>query len=182
MSEHMHNPSDHSPAEVTYSAADIAALNMVIWKFWLGFIAIIVAILIAIPITFSLVDGYSLVDSIGTIDWPFTGVVILILVAWVIVVTVFSYWRRARKGLHGPIQFALTQEGLSFRSRQMQGVAFWQSIKSVRNTRGRLYLFIDRRVAFIIPRRAFASDQEFEAFAAAAKAHWRQARSPTSDR
>jgi hypothetical protein len=178
MSEHMQNPPDHGPAEVTYSAADIAALNMVIWKFWLCFIAIIVAALIAIPIIFSLVDGYSLVGSMGAIDWPFTGVVTLLLVAWLIVATVFSYWRRARKGLHGPIQFALTQEGLSFRSRQMEGVAFWQSIKSVKNVGGRLYLFIDRRVAFIIPRRAFASDQEFEAFAAAAEARWRQAKSP----
>ena len=173
MTDPAHKPSDYRPAEVKYSAADIAALNMVIWKYWLVFIAIIAAALIAIPIIFLLLDGYSLADSVGSIDWPFTIVVILILIAWLVVATVFSYWRRARKGLHGPIQFGLTQEGLSFRSRQMEGVAFWQTIKSVKNRGGRLYLFISARVAFIIPRRAFDSKAAFNAFVAEAEERWR---------
>jgi hypothetical protein len=172
VSDQVQNPPDYKPAEVTYSAADIAALNMIIWKFWLGFIAIIAALLIAIPIIFSLLDGYSVAGALGSIDWLFTIVVILILIAWVGVATVFSYWRRARKGLHGPIQFALAQEGLSFRSRQMEGVAFWQSIKSVKNRGGRLYLFISARVAFIIPRRAFGTEAAFDAFVAEAQERW----------
>ena len=172
MIDHAHNPSEYRPAEVTYSAADIATLNMMIWKFWLVFIAIITAVLIAVSIILPLLDGYSVADSISTVDWPFTSVVILILIAWLVVVTVFGYWRRARKGLHGPIQFALTHEGLRFRSRQMEGVAFWQSIKSVKNKGGRLYLFISARVAFIIPRRAFDSEAAFDAFVAEAQERW----------
>ena len=172
MIDHLHNPSEHGPAEVTYSAADIAALNMVIWKFWLVFVAIIAAVLIAVSIIFPLLDGYSVADSISAVDWPFTSVVILILIAWLVVVTFFSHWRRARNGLHGPIQFALTHEGLGFRSRQMEGIAFWQSIKSVKNRGGRLYLFVSARVAFIVPRRAFDSEAAFYAFVAEAEERW----------
>ena len=176
MSEQVNEGPDLTPAEVTYSAADIAALNLAIWRFWLAVIGIIAAAMVIIPIVLVIIDGYSLGEAIGAIDWPFTALVLLVLLAWIIVTSVVSYWWRRRKGLHGPIQFALTEDGLSFRSRQMEGVAFWNAIKSVKRGRRRLYLFISRRVAFIVPRRAFAGGADFDRFASEAERRWNASR------
>jgi hypothetical protein len=179
MSPQMDNQSDQILTEITYTAADITALNLVIWRFWLVLVAIIPAALIVITMILESFDGYSLDEAIDAIDWPFTGLVTFLLVVWIIVASVVSYWWRGRKGLHGPIQFALTQDGVSFRSRQMEGVTFWNAIRSVKRDGGRAYLFISRRVAFIIPRRAFGSQTEFDAWADHAEALWRSAKSVT---
>jgi len=161
-----------NPAEVTYGAGDIAAMNLVLWRFWLSVTGIIAAVIIAVPIVLLVLDGYPLADSVNAIDWWFTGLVILIVLIWLIVATAVKYWWNSRKGLHGPIQFALTDEGVSFRSRQMEGVAFWTTIKSVKTIGNRAYLFIGPRTGFIIPRRAFDSDAEFAAFAFEASERW----------
>lgn len=172
MSEELDARAHKNPVEVTYSAADIAAMNLVLWKFWLGLIAVIAAAVIALPIIFALIDGYPFVDAIAMINWAFTGLVILILAIWLILATALKYWWSGRKGLLGPIQFGLKQEGVSFRSRQMEGVAFWKTIKAVKSVGNRAYLFISRRTAFIVSLRAFDGNAEFDAFVSEAKERW----------
>jgi hypothetical protein len=160
--------------EVTYSAGDIAALNLLIWSYWTIFIGIMAAILIALPIVFGLIDGYSLEASVAWIDWQFTAVVLAALIAWLLLTTVFCYWWRRRQGLHGPIHFSLTDEGVTFRNRQMNGSIFWSAIKSIKSRDERLFLFMTRRSALIFPRRAFDSDSEFKSFAADARKLWQE--------
>jgi len=161
-----------NPAEVTYSAADIAAMNLALWKFWLSLIAILAAVLVAVPVVLVVIDGYPLVGSIAAVDWPFTGIVMLFVVIWLIVATVLKYWWSGRSGLLGPIQFSLTREGVSFRNRQVEGVAFWTTIRAVESAGNRVFLFINRRTAFIVPRRAFESDTDFGTFVSEAKRLW----------
>jgi hypothetical protein len=160
--------------EVTYSAADIAILNFVIWRFWVAIIAIMAAILIAIPVILSLIGGDPIGESIAAIDWRFTGWMILFLICWLIVVTVITYGIRRLRGLHGPIRLSLNSDGVAFRNREMDGVVFWSAIKGVKLSRSRIFLFISRRSALIVPRRVFASDDQFCAFSTAAKEHWRE--------
>jgi hypothetical protein len=49
----------------------------------------------------------------------------------------------------------------------------WSAIPWIVEGDGRLFVYSTSRLAFIIPRRAFGSDAEFGAFAAAAEERWR---------
>ena len=160
--------------EVTYSAADIAILNLLIWRFWITIIVVMAAILIAIPVIPSLIDGAPVAESIAAIDWQFTAWAILFFTCWLIVITVITYAIRRVRGLHGPIRVSLKSGGVAFRNREVDGVVFWSAIKSVRLSRSRIFLFISRRSALVVPRRAFGSDDQFCAFATTAKKHWRE--------
>jgi hypothetical protein len=159
--------------EVTYSAADILALNLAARRFWAGVIMVLAAALTLIPVILTLADGYPIKDSISAIDWPFTGWVLLALMIWIAVVTMGSYWWRKRKGLLGPVLLALTPKGLSVTSRQMDAVIFWSSIKSIKTGRKRTFLFMTSRSAVIIPLRDFNDEADFAAFVGEAKLLWR---------
>ena len=50
----------------------------------------------------------------------------------------------------------------------------WSAVPKIRETEGRLFVYLTRRQAFIVPRRAFEADDDFSAFAQAAKHHWKQ--------
>ena len=168
-----HESNPEGAVEVTYSAGDLLALNLVIWPFWVSVLAVIAALLVFVPMILLLISGYPLGDSIVAFDWSFAGLVLLILIGWLIAASVFGYVWRRWKGLHGPIVFALTEVGVNFRDRQMEGVVYWDGIKSVRLQGGRIFLFVGRKSALIIPRRAFGSNAEFDAFVSAAKERWK---------
>jgi hypothetical protein len=160
--------------EVTYSAADIGILNLAIWRFWANLVAGFAAVVILMPVIFALFDGYSVADAAFAIDWTFTAWIVVILVIWTLVLTLLVYAVQRWRGLHGPIQFGLSEEGVTFRNRQMDGLVFWTTIKSIKVRGGRLFLFITRRSALILPRRVFHSDADFETFVAAAREHWQR--------
>ena len=168
------NPQEVPSVEVTYSAADIATLNIVIWRWWMMLIGILAAFLILVPIILALLDGYPLRETLAAIDWEFTGIILSCLVVWILLVSVFRYWLRRRAGLHGPIKFKLSEKGVTFRNREMDGAVFWTALKSIKQRNGRLFIFLTRRTAFVIPRSAFQSDVEFETFANAAREGWNQ--------
>jgi hypothetical protein len=50
----------------------------------------------------------------------------------------------------------------------------WSAVPKIRETEGRLFVYLTRHQAFIVPRRAFETSEDFEAFAQAAKHHWAQ--------
>lgn len=154
--------------EMSYTGADIAALNLLIWRYWLIVIAIIGVAMIVVPLIVGVLDGYSVLDSLSYLDWPFVGLMIVILTLWIVVVSMASYWFR-RADLRGPIHLTLTDEGVQFRNPKMEGLTFWRAIRSVKVRGDRLFLFISRRAAFILPRRAFASAEAFAACAAYAE-------------
>jgi hypothetical protein len=54
----------------------------------------------------------------------------------------------------------------------MEGVIFWSAMKSVKRRYSRLFVFISRRSALIIPKRAFDTDSSFADFAAAIESRW----------
>ena len=50
----------------------------------------------------------------------------------------------------------------------------WSAVPKIRETEGRLFVYLTRYQAFIVPVRAFESSDDFDAFALAAKHHWEQ--------
>ena len=63
-----------------------------------------------------------------------------------------------------------------FRAESSRGMTEtnWPAVPRIEVEDGRLFVFIAKRVAFIVPRRAFESDMDFDGFVAAAKACWKK--------
>jgi hypothetical protein len=81
--------------------------------------------------------------------------------------------REARRlGLASGQSFAVTDEGLEARAESGHTLTKWSAIREVRVAEGRLFAFVSDTSAYIVPRRIFGSDAEFEAFAAAAEQGW----------
>jgi YcxB-like protein len=161
------------PQELTYSVGDIMALNLMVWPFWISLVAILAVLLIATQVIFGLIDGFSLRATVRAIDWSFTGWMFLIIVAWLITITVVTYCLRRKRGLHGSLRFRLRSDGVAVRNRQMDMVVFWSTIRAINVSRSRLFLLITRRSALIVPKRAFDSDTDFQAFVGTAEKYWR---------
>jgi hypothetical protein len=64
--------------------------------------------------------------------------------------------------------------GLRVSSPKSRSEIRWTAFPDVRRTDDRLFVFMTKRTVFIIPRRAFDSDSDFEAFAAATHNSWEQ--------
>ena len=50
----------------------------------------------------------------------------------------------------------------------------WSAVPKILETEGRLFVYLTRHQAFIVPVRAFETSEDFEAFARSAKHHWEQ--------
>ena len=50
----------------------------------------------------------------------------------------------------------------------------WSAVPKIRETEGRLFVYLTRHQAFIVPERAFETREEFLAFKHAVKHHWEQ--------
>jgi hypothetical protein len=166
------------PVEFTYSGGDVLILNLVIWRFWVTSILVIAVFMCSLSVGLLLFDGLDIRQAIIVADWAFTWKLVLVLAAWILIVSLLSNWWRARQESTGRITVALTPEGIKIRSRRMDGLVFWSAIKSLKVRFGRVFFFLTRRMAVIVPRRAFASDADFDAFAAAAREAWEHRQSP----
>ena len=88
----------------------------------------------------------------------------------------FRAWlfiRFAKRGaLYAPPSYAITPGALRISSEKGVSDVRWTAFLDVRRSDDRLFIFMSKRQAFIIPRRAFDSDQDFEAFVTAAEQRW----------
>jgi hypothetical protein len=48
----------------------------------------------------------------------------------------------------------------------------WSAIREAKRSDDHVFFFMTKRLAYIVPRRAFDSDAQFEAFAGAAQERW----------
>ena len=63
---------------------------------------------------------------------------------------------------------------MKWSSRTTETICLWSAIDWISVTRDHLYFFLDTTQAFIVPRRAFESDERFQAFVAQAR-QWHDA-------
>jgi len=80
---------------------------------------------------------------------------------------------------HGPsrMRVALSPEGLSHESPDCSVRHRWSGIQGVAKTKDHLFIFIDSSHAYVVPRRAFQSAGDFDAFVTRAEDYLRQAKS-----
>jgi hypothetical protein len=81
-----------------------------------------------------------------------------------------------RSPFHAEHSFGLLPDALLVESPKARSEVLWNAIQDVRRAQDRMFFFMSKRLAYMVPRRAFGSDAEFEEFAAAADQRWRQSR------
>jgi hypothetical protein len=83
-------------------------------------------------------------------------------------------WLRRKSPLYAPQAFEIGSSGLRIHSTKFNSEIPWTTFRDVKIADGRLFVFMTERLAYIVPRRAFDSDAEFDAFAGAAHDAWEQ--------
>jgi hypothetical protein len=81
-------------------------------------------------------------------------------------------WQLRRSPLHAPQAYTVRNSAFEVESPKAHSTIKWSVFPRLRRTPDRLFLFVTRHSAYIIPRRAFGSDAEFEAFVAAVEERW----------
>lgn len=75
------------------------------------------------------------------------------------------------------MRLALSPEGISQETPGFSGRHRWSGIQGVAKTKDHLFIFIDSSHAYVVPRRAFQSAGDFDAFVTRAEDYLRQAKS-----
>jgi len=130
-----------------------------------------VVILLVATITF---EAWALT---GFIDWSALAIGLclglLILILSSRRVRARLWLRIARRSpLHAPHVFAVTSHGLRVSSPKANAEIPWTTFRDVKCTDGRVFFFMSKRLAYIVPSRAFDSGADFNAFTAAALEYW----------
>jgi hypothetical protein len=74
-----------------------------------------------------------------------------------------------RAGFLVPQTYTITRDEFQARSERGSTSINWHAVQRVERSNDRLFVFIAKRVAYIVPRRVFANDGAFDAFCAAAE-------------
>ena len=104
--------------------------------------------------------------------WPWlvyfflSGLSAFALIFWLtvplmLVVGKLSHWRTKKRF---PVTVQLTAEGVETSTAVHRSQLRWAAFDAVVVTRRRLFLFLTRRSALIVPRRAFPADPEWQSF------------------
>jgi hypothetical protein len=161
---------------VAYDLGDLIALSKLVPRKGIHALQIAagaVAIMLALTLV---VQAWAIT---GYFDWSAFGAGLLVA-SLILVISnrrfrAWSWLRLAKRSpLYAPHTFELVAGALRVSSPRLSSEIPWTTLHDVRLADGRLFAFMTKRLAYIIPRRAFDSDADFEAFAAAAREAWEQ--------
>lgn len=161
---------------VNYDLDDLIALSQIVPRAHAQTLRIAAGTVLILLMMVMVAEAWSLT---GIIDWPAIGASLFVA----IMLFLFSnrrirawFWLRlARRNPHFvPHSFTITPSALQVSSPKSRSELQWSAFPDLKRVGDRLFVFMTKRQAFVIPRRAFASDSEFESFAAAARQCWEQ--------
>ena len=107
---------------------------------------------------------------------PFILIIFMVQLACYFLGPLMTMRTRRKTGWQMPMSIQLTTEGVSVSHPSQSLVAYWPAIQDVVVKRKRLFLFTTPACAIIVPRRAFASDEQFDRWVGEAEALWAAAR------
>jgi hypothetical protein len=161
---------------VTYDIEDLVALSNLVPRspvqiFRLAAGAIVILLFVVI-----VAEAWALT---GFIDWPAIIFMLVVAVAILLLsnrrVRARLWLRIARRSpLHAPTSYAVGPGAFRVSSSKAHAEIPWTTFRDVKVKDGRLFVFMTQRLAYIVPRRAFDTDAEFEAFSTAAVERWEQ--------
>ena len=170
----MDNGSGAHTIEMSYRLGDLYAVMFQTWPRFLRVLLIAEVFWIVLIAIMNLFDGASMFEAVQWIYWPVLAWgALAVLVLWFGFCPIISYLRAKRRGFLGPVQISISERGVSIESHKIDSLVRWPAIRRVRRFQNRLFLFLTATSAFVVPRRAFQSDTEFETFADEADKCWR---------
>jgi hypothetical protein len=78
--------------------------------------------------------------------------------------------------LRDTVVFRLDHKGITATTRNGATTTFWHAVEHVIEDREHLFIYLEKTVAHILPRRVFADEQQFEVFVDTARRYHRAAR------
>lgn len=161
---------------VTYDLDDLVELSKLVPR---GPVQVLRLTAAGIAVLFALTIVGEVWSLTGIIDW---WAITVFLFAGVAVLFISNrkvrarFWLRVirQSPLHAAHSYAVTPAGLRISSPKGVFNVRWTSFPEVKRTVDRLFVFMSPRQAYVIPRRAFDSDEQFEAFVSAAEKEWEQ--------
>lgn len=161
---------------INYDLDDLIALSDLVPRTAIHVLRMAAAAIVVLLVATIVFEAWVLT---GMIDWPslFAGFFVALLI-FVISNRRFRAWTwlrlRKRSAFYAPSSFELVAGAFRISSSKLSSEIPWTTIRNVKRVDGRLFVFVTKRLAYIVPRRAFDSDEEFNAFAAAAHDAWEQ--------
>lgn len=161
---------------VTYDADDIIALSKLVPRTPVHIFRIAAGSIVILLMLLVVAEAYALT---GMVDWP--AIVACLFVAGMVLMLTNRRFRaniwlklQKRSALHDGHVFEIGPGALLIISPKARSEIPWTTFIDMKVADSRLFLFMSKRLAYVIPRRAFDSDREFEAFTAAARGYWEQ--------
>lgn len=167
-------PLELQSGPVRYEVEDLIVLSKLVGRSPLQILRLVAGAIVILLLFAILAEVWALT---GLIDWA--SLIVMSTVA--IAVLIFSIRRvrahmwlkiAARSPLFGPHSYAISQTALRISSPRSSSEVRWAAFTDVKRVGDRLFLFMSRRQAFIIPCRAFRERAHFDEFAAAALKRW----------
>jgi hypothetical protein len=150
------------PIQVAYNLADMFGVQFHALGRFVRMFVIVELLWVALIVGVDLVDGVPTSWSIGHLPWKLLGWGALLIVAfWFGLCPFLAYLRVKRAGAGGPNTFALTDQGIRLQTPRSESVVYWNAVRRTVSNSQRLYLFFSSPGAIIVPRRSFASDDDF---------------------
>lgn len=167
-------PSELESIPVRYDVDDLVALSKLVGRSPRQIIRLCAGAVLILLLFGMFAEVWALT---GLIDWPSLLVIGVVAAAALILSNrrVRAHmWLKiaARSPLFGPHSYAIGASALRISSPRTSSEVKWSAFTDVKRTGDRLFLFMSRRQAFIIPARAFHRNEQFEEFAAAAIDRW----------
>lgn len=161
---------------VNYDLDDLMALSRLVPRGPVQILRITGAIVVILLIVTVIFEAWALT---GSIDW--TSLIIGLIIGGLILL--FSsrrvrakLWLKItrRSPLHAAQSFILTQSALRIASAKATTEIPWTTFRDMKVAEERLFIFMTKRLAYIIPSRAFDGEADFTIFVEAARQYWAQ--------
>lgn len=174
------DPAEPRSNPVDYDVDDLVALSKLVPRGPIQVLRIAggaIVILLVVTIT---AEAWALT---GFIDW---SALVVGLLLGVLIILLSDRRMRARlwlrltkrSPLYAPHSFTVGPTALRVSSPKLSSEIRWSTLRDMKRAEDRLFFFVTKRLAYIVPRRAFDTDADFEAFAAVAAERWEQRERP----
>ncbi|WP_152569409.1 MULTISPECIES: YcxB family protein [Sphingomonas] len=158
--------------QVVYSAADLRAITLACRRCrW-----IMVLSMLAPPAVVFYLSWNDLPRDLWPILVGSLLAIGIVLAAFLIISPTQMVRRRRAAGWGSPMEISFSPLSVNVRHPSQDSQNHWSAIMKVREKGGRLFLFTTPNNAIILPRRAFASDEQFSEWCRRAAAYQQAAR------
>ena len=160
----------------TYDIDDLQALSRQVQHKWVRLYRLGAFTMVGVVVLTILIDASIIPEDL---DWaPLALGLIAAALLLLFSNTRFRAWMwlkfMRRSPFYSAQRFGLLPAALLADSEKGRSEIPWTAMHHVRRAGDHVFFFMSERLAYIVPRRAFDSEEDFEAFATAAQERWRE--------